>query len=111
MASKVKSFILELPEDKRMEFDDMLRRYGYGGYDKALEWLRFYNVTSSRSSISRYSAGLRKRDGIMEGPAGGHHIRFQSLDLQRIRGNDIQWMQRVEAKLDRLLELLEKDRA
>jgi hypothetical protein len=109
MYNKVKSFILQLPEDKRLAFDDMLRRNGYGGYEEALEWLKFYNVTSSRSAISRYSTGLRKRDGVMEGAAGGHHIRFQSLELKRIRENDCEWMKRIELKLDRLLELLEKD--
>lgn len=105
-----KNFILRLAEDKRQQFDDMLRRNGYGGYSEALEWLRFYNVISSRTALSRYSALLRKRDGVTEGAAGSYHVRTHRDTLKRISENDIQWMQRVEAKLDRLLELLEKDK-
>lgn len=110
MDSRGRNFILQLPEDKRQKFDDMLRRNGYGGYSEALEWLRFYNVTSSRSAVSRYSSLLRKRDGVIEGAAGSYHIRTHRDALKRLSENDTQWMQRIEEKLDRLLEILEKEK-
>ncbi|HBQ2985851.1 TPA: hypothetical protein L7V47_004025 [Klebsiella pneumoniae] len=107
---KNNSFIFSLPEDKRHAFDAMLRRNDYGGYQEALEWLRFYNVISSRSALCRYSMALRKRDGIAPCSAGGTLARLQVLDGKQRREHDLKWKDRIEAKLDRLLELLEKDK-
>jgi hypothetical protein len=104
------NFILRLAEDKRQQFDDMLRRNGYGGTLRRLNGFVLQCI-SSRTALSRYSALLRKRDGVTEGAAGSYHVRTHRDTLKRISENDIQWMQRVEAKLDRLLELLEKDKA
>lgn len=108
MKSRVKSFILKLTEEERQEFDSLLRRNDYGGYYEALGWLKSHNVASSRTAVYRYSKGLRMRDGVTKGEAGSYSIRYQKLDVQRVRENEIQMMMRIESKLDRLLSLLEK---
>lgn len=108
MTGKIKSFIFGLTDEKRREFDEMLRRNDYGGYGEALEWLRFYSVQTSRSALSRYSMELRKRDGILPGMAASAGIKLQLSDLQLLKIDCSERMDRIESKLDKLIDLLEQ---
>ena len=60
---KPRSFVQLLTPDLLMEFEDIIRRWGYGQSDMLVSWLAENGVKSSRSAVCRYEIALRERDG------------------------------------------------
>lgn len=61
---KPRSFVQLLTPDLLIEFEDKIRRWGYGQSDLLVGWLAENGVKSSRSAVCRYEMVLRERDGI-----------------------------------------------
>ena len=66
---KPRSFVHMMPTTLLMEFDDEIRRLGYGQSEFLVSWLQERGVKSSRSSVARYELALKDADGV-SGSAG-----------------------------------------
>lgn len=66
---KPRSFVHGMPADTLSEFEEEIRRFGYGQSERLVEWLQERGVKSSRSSVARYELALKEADGV-SGSAG-----------------------------------------
>lgn len=62
---KPRSFVHMMPTTLLMEFDDEIRRLGYGQSEFLVSWLQERGVKSSRSSVARYELALKQSDGVI----------------------------------------------
>ncbi|HFW3091599.1 TPA: hypothetical protein ACIBE3_005376, partial [Salmonella enterica subsp. enterica serovar Reading] len=69
----VKHFIYRLTEKQRIEFDKLIRRYGYGNLDSLQKWLDKHGVSISKNTISRYTSTLRSID-LVDGMGSSQKI-------------------------------------
>ncbi|WP_393935955.1 hypothetical protein [Aeromonas rivipollensis] len=66
---KPRSFVHGMSAATLSEFEEEIRRLGYGQSELLVEWLQKRGVKSSRSSVARYELALKEADGV-SGSAG-----------------------------------------
>ena len=84
---RAKCFVQMMSVDMLLEFEEEIRRLGYGQSAVVAEWLAARGVKSSKSAVARYELALRERDGI-SAPGGSLRavVTAQGSSLDTLNG-------------------------